>query len=233
MNCPICLANAVYASHRRGFLEHHPFTWIGLLPFRCGQCQSRFYRIALRDPRRRIRKGEADLPTDQLRAPRWETRLRAAVTQNLSGQPPVVLEGATENASLDGVHLRLPAALTEGSQVSVSLDGGPARAGTVRWVQPESDGGILHGIRFNAPMQRRAAHARPFLRMRLRRRLRRALIVLIVLGAMALAVSVVVSVMESLRSYDPWKKFYEPKDIDREQYERKRLEAEQKQQRRP
>ncbi len=233
MNCPICSANAVYASHRRGFVERGPFTWIGLLPFRCGQCQSRFYRIALRDPRRRMRKGEMDLPTDQLRAPRWERRIRATVTQTLPGLPPVVLEGPIENASLEGVRLRLRSALTQGSQVSVSLDGGPGRAGTVRWVQPEGKDGILHGINFNAPMQRRAAHAHPFRRMRLRRRLRRALIALIVLGAMALAVSAVVSVMESLRTYDPWKKFYEPKDIDREQYERKRLEEEQKQQRRP
>ena len=233
MNCPICLTNAVYASHRRGFVERGPFTWIGLLPFRCAQCQARFYRIAMRDPRRRSRQRGADSRGHQLRAPRWETRMRAAVSVILPGQPRVVLEGIAENASLEGVRLRLPAALAQGGQVSVSLDGGPGTTGTVRWVRAEGDGEILHGIKYGDPVQRHASHARPFRRLRIRWWLRRALITLIALAGMALVAYALVTVLESLRTYDPWKKFYEPKDTERERHELQRRTEEMKQPGRP
>ncbi len=48
-----------------------------------------------------------------------------------------------------------------------------------------------------------------------------------------LAAYAVVSLMESLRIYDPWKEFYEPKDTERERYELLRRAEEMKQQGRP
>jgi PilZ domain-containing protein len=233
MNCPICSANAVYASHRRGFLERGPFTWIGVLPFRCGQCQARFYRIARTDPRRRSRRRDSGLPVDQVHAPRWDVRMRATVSVTLPGQPGVVLEGASENASLEGACLRLPAALPQGSQVSVSLEGGPGTIGTVRWIRQEADKGFLHGIDYRVPLHQHAMHAQPSRRLRLRRALRRALIALIGLAGIALAAYTVASLLESLRFYDPWKKFYEPKDTERERYELLRRAEEMKRQGRP
>ena len=45
MICPICLGSDVYASHRRGLFARGPLAWTGLLPFRCSQCQKRFFRF--------------------------------------------------------------------------------------------------------------------------------------------------------------------------------------------
>ena len=233
MTCPVCLASTVHASHRRGVLERGPLTWIGLLPFRCGQCQARFYRLAPRDPRRRHGHHDSDSPVDRTRPPRWETHMRAAVSLVSAGRAGEVVEGTAENASLEGVRVRLPVALPQGSQVSVSLEGGPARAGSVRWVQPHGESESLHGINFRGPVERRAFHARPFLRLRLRRWLRRGLVTLIGLGAMALAAYGLVSIIDALRAYDPWSKFYEPKDTERERFELQRRDEEMKRTHRP
>ena len=217
MTCPVCGASNVYASHRRGFLERKPLTWIGLLPFRCGQCQARFHRMALKDPRRH-RRGNTS-PADQRRPPRWKTPMRVAVTVISPGQDRVVLEGVAENASLQGVCVSLPCALAQDTQVSVSLEGGPGRTGSVRWMQPQVGSEILHGIDYHVPLDQRASHARPFRRLRFRRWLRRALIVLIGLAGMAVAAYGLVYLVEVLRTYDPWSKFYEPKDTERQRYE--------------
>jgi hypothetical protein len=50
--CPICRATKIHASHRRGLLERGPLTWVRVFPFRCGECQARFYRFDFTDPRR-------------------------------------------------------------------------------------------------------------------------------------------------------------------------------------
>lgn len=222
MTCPVCLTHDVFASHRQGFLERGLLTWMAVLPFRCGQCQTRFYRVARGDPRRR-RSVDSGLPTEQVRAPRWTTQISAVVTASAPGEASVVLKGAAENASLEGARLRLPVALAEGSQVSVALEGGPAIPCTVRWSQAQGESGFLHGIRFHAGLEQRAPHSRSLRRLRLLRLLRRgmlALIGLIVISAVAYGL---VWMLESLRSYDP--KFYEPKDIDRERFElQRRLE---------
>ena len=159
--------------------------------------------------------------------------MRVAVRLISAGRAGEVVEGTAENASLEGVRVRLPVALPQGSQVSVSLEGGPARAGSVRWVQPHGESESLHGINFRGPVERRAFHARPFLRLRLRRWLRRGLVTLIGLGAMALAAYGLVSIIDALRAYDPWSKFYEPKDTERERFELQRRDEEMKRTHRP
>ena len=173
------------------------------------------------------------MPNDRLRAPRWEAQMRAAVMATSSGQPEDVLEGTAENASLEGVCVRLSAALPKGTQVDVSLDGAPATAGTVRWILTEGEGKYLHGINYHIRLKRRALCARPFRRWWFRRWLRRGLMALISLAIMALAAYAVVSLVESLQTYDPWKKFYEPKGAERERYELQRRDEEMKRQGRP
>ncbi len=115
MTCPVCRANHVYSSHRHSILERGPLTWLGVLPFRCGQCQTRFYKIALRDPRRHRKGGDVASPVDVPRAARWTTEMTAEVTVHAPGQPTTVLKGLAENASLEGVRLRLPTGLPDGS----------------------------------------------------------------------------------------------------------------------
>lgn len=159
--------------------------------------------------------------------------MRAAVMASSSEQPGEVLEGTAENASLEGVCVRLPAALPKGSEVDVSLDGAPATAGTVRWILTEGEGKYLHGINYHIRLKRRALHARPFRRWWFRRWLRRTLMGLIGLAIMALATYAVVSLVESLRIYDPWRKFYEPKGAERERYELQRRDEDMKRQGQP
>ena len=231
MRCPICLATSLFRSHRRGVLERGPLTWVGLLPFRCRLCQTRFYKVALRDPRRRQRGSDADLDVDRSRAPRWVTNAEVMVTVHTPGEASVTLKGTIDNASLDGARLRLPVALPEGIQLSVALEGLPACSATVRWSQPPGESGIVHGIRFEVPPERRAPAARPLRRLRLRNLLRRSLIVLIALGAIAVAAFGIVWLTESLQRYDP--KFYEPKDLERQRYELQRLPDDQKPPRQP
>jgi hypothetical protein len=154
--------------------------------------------------------------------------MRVAVTVVSPGQDRIVLEGMAENASLQGVCVRLPRALVQDSQVSVSLEGGSGRTGSVRWMRPQEDSGILHGISYDVPLEARASDARPFRRLRFSRWLRRALIVLIGLAGLAVAAYGLVYLMEALRTYDPWSKFYEPKDTERQRHEQLRRAEESK-----
>jgi hypothetical protein len=41
--CPRCGCGAVYRSRRRGLIERHLFRAIHLRPYRCENCDSRFY----------------------------------------------------------------------------------------------------------------------------------------------------------------------------------------------
>ncbi len=213
MTCPICLAHDVYASHRRGPLERGPLTWVGLLPFRCAQCQRRFFRFAPRDPRRRRGDDVKPPQVDRLRPPRWSIGGRATVTPTGPGQGGSVVQGRIENASLKGIRVRLPVALKEGSHITVTLEGDASRRGTVRWQRPQGETGILHGIQFETPLKRGAAYARPFRQARMRQILRRCLILLIGTACMALVAYSLVSLLEAMRRYNP--NYYEPKDIER------------------
>jgi hypothetical protein len=106
--------------------------------------------------------------------------------------------------------------LPDGSLVSVRLDGVPSRLGSVCWSKADGTSGVLHGIRFQVPLAKRGAHSRPLRRVRFRRMIRRALIILMGSAAIATAAYATVWLVESLRSYDP--KYYEPKDIEREDH---------------
>lgn len=220
LSCLVCQAFDVRSSHRRGVLERGPLTWIGILPFRCGQCQTRFYKIALRDPRRRRYGSDATFPTYPARAPRWSTNLPVVVTVHTPGRESVVLQGVAVNASLEGARLRLPTALPEASLVSVALEGSPSRLGSVCWSLPQGASEILHGVRFQVPLERRGIHSRPFRRLRWRQRLRRGLIVLIGFAIIAVAAYGFDWWIDQLRTYYP--KYYEPKDIERQGYEQQR-----------
>lgn len=44
--CPQCSSNEVFRSHRRGPFEKYFFSVIGLRPYRCIKCESRFYGFA-------------------------------------------------------------------------------------------------------------------------------------------------------------------------------------------
>lgn len=215
--CPVCLASALQISHRRGVLEHGPLTWVGILPFRCGQCQTRFLAFALSDPRRKRHVGEKGLPAERRRAPRWITHTPAVVTVQTPGEADVVLEGTAVNTSLEGTRLRLPTLVPEGSQVTVALEGAKPRQGSVRWSHSHGEAGSLHGIRFQVPLERSGVHSRPLRWVILRRLLRRGLIALIGLAAIAIAAYAFLWLTKSLETYDP--KYYEPKDLERERYQ--------------
>jgi PilZ domain-containing protein len=217
LSCPVCRALDVQVSHRRGTLERGPLTWLGILPFRCGQCQTRFYKFVVKDPRRRRPAGDTIPPVDLPRAPRWNTNLPAAVTVCQPGREDTVLSGVAVNASLEGVRLRLPTMLSEGSVVSVALQGGPSRLGSVRWTLAHGESEIIHGVRFQVPLERRGVHSQPFRRLRRRQCIRRSLMVLIGLAVIAIAAYGFVWWVEQFRTYYP--KYYEPKDIERQGYE--------------
>jgi hypothetical protein len=214
MACPICLGNDVFASHRRSVLERGPLTWIGLLPFRCGQCQTRFYRIALKDARRRRKAGDSTTPLELRRSPRWPANEKATVAVEAPDGPGVVVEGVAVNVSMDGVRLRLPHAIPEGSQVRVALEGTGSRLGSICWVQPIGEAGVLHGVRFQAGLDRRGRHARPLRWIRLRRLSRRGMIALIGFLVIATAAYGLVWWLESQGKYRP--RYYEPKDVERQ-----------------
>jgi len=217
LSCPVCHSNDVRVSHRRGILERGPLTWLGILPFRCGQCQTRFSRMVLEDPRRRRYSRDAIPPVDVPRAPRWNTNLPVVVTVHEPGRETIKLRGVSVNASLEGARLRLPRALPERSVVSVELEGTLSRLGNVRWVLAQSDSEILHGVRFQVPLERRGVHARPLRQLRWRQRIRRGVIALIGLAIIAIAAFGISWWMEQFRVYYP--KYYEPKDIERQEYE--------------
>ena len=44
--CPHCSSKEVFRSHRRGPFEKYVFSLIGLRPYRCIKCESRFYGLA-------------------------------------------------------------------------------------------------------------------------------------------------------------------------------------------
>ena len=223
MTCPACLANDVVASRRRGALEHGLLTWIGLFPFRCGHCQARFYKFAPKDPTRRGESGDLEWLSDGPHAARWPTRMEAVVTVVTPGEPSVVLKGTATKISADEAHLCLQETLPEAAQVSVVLEGTPARPGSVRWTWRQGEQGVLHGVQFHVPLERGRSHSRPLRRLRMRRLLRHAVIALLGLTGIAIAAYGVVWLIEGLRSYDP--KYYEPKDIDREGHQlQRRLE---------
>lgn len=220
LSCPVCQAIDVQASHRRGILERGPLTWLGILPFRCAQCQTRFYRIALKDPRRRRYAGDAIPRSDLPRGPRWHTDMPVIVTVYQPGGESTVLQGMAVNTSLEGARLRLSTALPEGSLVSVALEGSPSRLGSVRWALSKGESEILHGVRFQVPLERRGVYSRPLRRLRRRQCLRRGLIALIGLAVIAFAAYGVNWWIEQLRTYYP--NYYEPKDIERQRYEQQR-----------
>jgi hypothetical protein len=231
MICPACRGSVIYSSHRHGILERRVLTWMGVLPFHCGHCRTRFYKIALKDPRRQRKTRDPVQTTDLPRAPRWITEIAAEVTIQMPGQPSARLKGVAKNASLEGTRLHLLNALPEGSLVSVSLQGGPARLGSVRWSLPDHGSGFLHGIRFQVPLEPHGVLARPLRRLRLRQFLRRGLIVL--LGSIVIAVGAygLDRLIESLRTYRPT--YYEPKDVERQVYEDQQLIEQQRQTKQP
>lgn len=232
MICPACRGNVIYSSHRRGILERKILTWMGVFPFHCGHCRTRFYKIALKDLRRQRRTSDPGQATDYLpRAPRWITEIAAEVVVQVPGQPSIMLKGVAKNASLEGTRLHLVKALPEGSVVSVSLQGKPPRLGSVRWSLPDRESGFLHGIRFQVPLEPHGFLARPLRRIRLRRIVRRGAIILggsIVIAAAAYGLD---RLIESLRAYRPT--YYEPKDVERQEYENQQLTEQQRQTKQP
>jgi len=217
-SCPACRSSEVFASHRQSLLERGPLTWLAVLPFRCGDCQARFYRLALHDPRRR---GQDPLfPSDRPRPARWALALETSVTVRRPGGPPCRLSGTLENASLDGARVRLPEALPEGSHIEVSLGGGAVASGRVRWSRPDGREGVLHGLRLDVPAKAHSPHARPLRRLRRRWALRRLAIGAAALIVIALAAWGLGRMMDAFRAYDP--RYYEPKDIERQRYELQR-----------
>ena len=42
--CPYCGGSEVYRSHRRGTMERYLLRAVGVRPFRCVNCNARFYR---------------------------------------------------------------------------------------------------------------------------------------------------------------------------------------------
>ena len=220
--CPVCHTTDTYAAHRRGWVERGLLTWCGVLPFRCEHCQTRFFRLALKDPRRHHHLDVSEAVA-QVRAPRWEFRSATKVTICHPGQPPITLAGEIENLSTDGVCVRLPAEAPAGSPVRLTVDGAVARSGTVRWAKPHEGSWFSHGVEFDAPVGRRRMVGPQVRRFRRRQRVRRALIWLVALGLIALTAAGLVWVMEALRNYRP--QYYEPKDIERERHEiQRRLE---------
>jgi len=217
--CPVCHTTDTYAAHRQGWLEHGLLTWCGVLPFRCGHCQTRFFRLALKDPRRHHHLDVAEAVA-RVRAPRWEFRSATKVTICQPGRPPITLAGEIENLSTDGVCVRLPAEAPVGSRVRLTVDGAVARSGTVRWAKPHEGSWFSHGVGFDVPVGRRGAVGPQVRRFRRRQRVRRALIWLVALGLIALTAAGLVWVMEALRNYRP--QYYEPKDIERERHETQR-----------
>jgi hypothetical protein len=45
-NCPHCRSNETSQSHRRGTVERYLLALIGIHPFRCPNCDVRFYAFA-------------------------------------------------------------------------------------------------------------------------------------------------------------------------------------------
>jgi hypothetical protein len=115
--------------------------------------------------------------------------------------------------------------LPEGSAVSIALESGDLRLGTVCWTVAQGESEVLHGIRFQVPMERGEVHSRPLRRLQRRQFLRRGLILLVGLAVIAVAAYALNWWMDQLGMYSP--KYYEPKDFERQEYEeRQRLQGE-------
>ena len=221
--CPICHAATTCASHRQGWIERGPLTWCGVLPFRCSRCQTRFFRLAPRDPRRRRRIDVAE-STDHVREPRYELRVEANVTIYPPDGSPVSLSGETENVSSRGVAVRLPTAIPVGNRVRLALRGSGPRWGTIRWVEPREKSWCSLGVEFEAPLERYAPAPMSIQRQHRRRRVRRLLVWMIGLSIIAAASAVLVWMMDALRNYRP--QHYEPRDVERQRYESQILQKE-------
>jgi hypothetical protein len=131
MRCPVFGGFELYASHRKGFFERSPLSWIGILPYRCGECQTRFYTWVGRRPQRRgaretIGGGERDRPA------RWPHADQVSVQVLEGRQRSTSIAGETANLSLKGMRLRLPISLAEGNQLSLALKEAAPRTWTVR-----------------------------------------------------------------------------------------------------
>ncbi len=193
-----------------------PLTWCGILPYRCGHCHTRFYRLGWGDPRRWHPHLE-DPSVDDIRPPRWSSRTTATLTVDLTVGSPVLLTGRTENLSVRGARVRLPEEIPVGTSVRLSVKGERPRLGTVRWSKADESAEFLHGVEFEHSTEQGAITSRPLRVLRRRRRFRRVLIGLIVLALIGLTAAGLVWLMETLRIYSP--NYYEPKDIERERYE--------------
>ena len=213
--CPVCQATNVRASHRQGWLERSPLTWVGILPFRCGSCQTRYRRFAYSEVRRR--REFLVSASDEVRPPRWRFRIATRVRIQQSAGTPETVDGETENASARGVRLHLSREVPVGSHLSLTQQGGAARGGMVRWTAPHETSGYLHGIEMDEPLEWHAKALRPLARLRCRLFFRHLLLGSIAFGLMALAAAGVVWMLEAMRAYNP--QYYEPKDVERERYE--------------
>ena len=218
--CPVCQSTNIRASHRQGWLEHSLLTWVGVLPFRCGSCQTRYRRFAYSEVRRRRELFLVPV-SERVRPPRWRYQIATQVTIQPSGATPETVDGEIEEASARGARARLPRELPVGSRVSLSLEEGAAGGGVVRWTAPHETSGYLHGIEMDRPLGRRAKASRPLSRLRCRLFFRRLLLGCIALGLMALAAAGLVWLLEAMHAYNP--QYYEPKDVERERYEVQRL----------
>lgn len=221
--CPICHATATCASHRQSWIERGPLTWCGVFPFHCSRCQTRFYRLALRDPRRRRHIDVAE-SIDHARESRHELRVTANVTIHPTGGRPVAVSGETENVSSWGVAVRLPIAIPVGDRVRLVLQGSRPRWGRIRWVEAREKSWCSHGVEFEAPLERYGPAPMAIQRQHRRRTVRRLLIWVIGLGIIAATTAVLVWMMDAFRNYRP--QYYEPRDIERERHESQLLRKE-------
>ena len=49
--CPNCSSSEIFRSHRRGAMEKYLLRAVGVRPFRCVNCDARFYRRSYSDGR--------------------------------------------------------------------------------------------------------------------------------------------------------------------------------------
>ncbi len=126
--------------------------------------------------------------------------------------------GRVENASSGGMGVVLPMTLPEGSVLNVEIPDLPSRLGRVRWVKAGGPEGTFHGLEFEASAEQRAApEFRPSLARRALTVRRRLFVGLISLALLALAAYGLVWLIEEFRAYRP--QYYEPKDIERQQFQ--------------